>query len=602
MRSSEKIISSQLSESSKSESFNSSMLANLSMDSIISEHEELELEIEFSKVGKSARKDGFKIEDGEGKTKTDKTSLFKSLKKSERPQVLNGSTLLSIIYCALNICRSKIQLGDLIRFVKEGHISYYKCNQLLPEELIENDVELSYKQHHTYNIVNFETFRMQLSYFTKLIPDLSSSFRTPNLIELVGRYLKEMQLPEDLKDYIERLMIVFPCEMRFSETSMIPNYEGRAMAFIIFTLKLLFGLDGYREEEMSRSTKKINETIEELGLETKIFAYKDWMTFIEYRQLILGKFYHPVLFHHTKSVEKPYVAFNSMLDFLHPKSRKSEGKMGSRRNAPRLQSKVNAQEMLRHLIQNHEGAGESKLMNFYTFPCSLTPLTDIFQHILSHDTNFEINRSITMADYTKDSCEAFLKPQTFVNTFKRYGIELKARKSTFPKSFVFMKAAPAYQTMPKNAYKLSHVGITEREWRDELRRRHKVEKKHDSKDLKTFHEKRMAWVLADRKRWQKQIRIKKYMRKIAHNNLAKASENEINEPRYFAEPCIFSDSENDCDDGEVTEDEIESGKTSDNELETIFKSHARAQSDKSLTLVVPDYNLWHVRFSCGDEL
>jgi TATA box-binding protein-associated factor RNA polymerase I subunit B len=38
-----------------------------------------------------------------------------------------------------------------------------------------------------------------------------------------------------------------------------PNYEGRAMAFIIFVLKLLFGLDGKTEYEISKVTKKLNE-------------------------------------------------------------------------------------------------------------------------------------------------------------------------------------------------------------------------------------------------------------------------------------------------------------------------------------------------------
>lgn len=37
------------------------------------------------------------------------------------------------------------------------------------------------------------------------------------------------------------------------------NYEGRAMAFIIFVLKLLLGLDGKTEYEISVVTKKLNK-------------------------------------------------------------------------------------------------------------------------------------------------------------------------------------------------------------------------------------------------------------------------------------------------------------------------------------------------------
>lgn len=50
-----------------------------------------------------------------------------------------------------------------------------------------------------------------------------------------------------------------PPNMEFNMKShLIPNYEGRAMAFIIVTMKILFGLDGITEYEISRVIDKIN--------------------------------------------------------------------------------------------------------------------------------------------------------------------------------------------------------------------------------------------------------------------------------------------------------------------------------------------------------
>lgn len=568
MRRSEKIISSQLSESLKSESMNSSMLANLSIETIISDHEEMELEVQFSKVALKVRK-RCSNQTEKDEQNIDRSTHLRKLLDSEQAQVLSGRTLLNIIYCALNICGSKIQLSDLIRFVREGHISYYKCKLLLPEELLEHDVQLSFNQYHNHHNITYESFKTQLTYFTRFIPDLQASIKTPNFFELVARYVKEMQLPGDVNDYVARLLIMFPSEMNFT-TKWLPNYESRAMAYIILTLKLLFGLDGYREDEISRSANKINRKIEELGLGKKIFSYKHWMVFIEYRQLVLGKFYHPTLFHHTNSVDKPYALYNSMMNFSQPKTRKLEDQNVSSRRAKHVQSKTNAQEILRCLMQNYSDDCDAN----YTFPCSLTPLTDNFHHILSHEKKFEINRLITGVDYTKDSCEPFLKPQLVVNSLKTAGFKVVIKKSTFPKSFIFKKSEEA---VLKEDYNLSLDEMTEQEWRDDLKKRLDLEEKYSEEEILEYHQKRMKKVLETRKKWRKEIRLKKYMRR---NGYTTAANSDTDEPTVFKEPNIFSESDDDS--GDDSGDEIVADKK------------RSTMDDADFTLVVPDFNLWHV--------
>ena len=68
-----------------------------------------------------------------------------------------------------------------------------------------------------------------------------------------------LSLVEGLISYAERMMAMSPPKMPFDEkTACFPNYEGRAMAFIIVVMKMLFGLDDITEYQISRVAEKIN--------------------------------------------------------------------------------------------------------------------------------------------------------------------------------------------------------------------------------------------------------------------------------------------------------------------------------------------------------
>lgn len=61
--------------------------------------------------------------------------------------------------------------------------------------------------------------------------------------------------------YTERFVALSPPKMKFDKKSCIPNYEGRAMAFIIVVLKTLLSLDGITEYEISNVADKINRYV-----------------------------------------------------------------------------------------------------------------------------------------------------------------------------------------------------------------------------------------------------------------------------------------------------------------------------------------------------
>jgi TATA box-binding protein-associated factor RNA polymerase I subunit B len=64
----------------------------------------------------------------------------------------------------------------------------------------------------------------------------------------------------EIVKYVECVMTFSPPSMKFNKClSHFSNYEGRAMAYIIFVLKLLLGLDGRTEYEISKVTEKLNK-------------------------------------------------------------------------------------------------------------------------------------------------------------------------------------------------------------------------------------------------------------------------------------------------------------------------------------------------------
>ncbi|OAD56529.1 L-asparaginase, partial [Eufriesea mexicana] len=204
--------------------------------------------------------------------------LSKNLPRSERvkyrakhistqykmgPHIITPMRLWAIIYLALRIHNHPIQLGDMLRHVtdvygKEGHLSYYKLDHLLPPE-----VDL------TANERNFLRQNVEITH--KGMRRISASMAKflgvwnifcPDLLSLISRYCQELGLPRGILLYTERLIALSPPNMIFDiKKSYIPNYEGRAIAFIIIVLKILLALDGITEYHISRIAEKINRDI-----------------------------------------------------------------------------------------------------------------------------------------------------------------------------------------------------------------------------------------------------------------------------------------------------------------------------------------------------
>ncbi|KAK2584219.1 hypothetical protein KPH14_006637 [Odynerus spinipes] len=171
------------------------------------------------------------------------------------PQVITVMKLWAIVYLALRIHDEPIHLGDMLRYAREGYMSYYRLDHLLPPE-----VKLSQKD------VNFLSQNTEITHkgMRRIAANMATfigiqKINSTNILSLISRYCQELALPRGILLYAERLIALSPPTMMFdSKKSYIPNYEARAMAYIIVVLKVLFGLDGVTERAISKTAEHIN--------------------------------------------------------------------------------------------------------------------------------------------------------------------------------------------------------------------------------------------------------------------------------------------------------------------------------------------------------
>lgn len=106
---------------------------------------------------------------------------------------LNSYKLYLILYMALRLNNSDIQLSDLLRFIREGHLSYQHYQHFFPEEMAMN---LKYQKNFHSNARSeispalFQTRVYEIAAFIQVV-----HWPTPDMGTLCARYIKELQLP-----------------------------------------------------------------------------------------------------------------------------------------------------------------------------------------------------------------------------------------------------------------------------------------------------------------------------------------------------------------------------------------------------------------------
>ncbi|XP_046390507.1 TATA box-binding protein-associated factor RNA polymerase I subunit B isoform X2 [Ischnura elegans] len=236
------------------------------------------------------------------------------------PSFLCKVKLLAIIHIGLLICKDDIQLSDLLRWIREGHLSYCSVIHFLPPKMAASGKCVKTLQFKH----NWPSHLLVRKVAGSLVDELKiDSLPTPSLTNLIRRYAKELSLPGNLADFAVNIWADCQPEMpiksdvergKYSHLrgvcnaigKELPNYEGRAMSFLLYSLKLLFGLDGFTEENLSKFASEANKILglsdesndlasnDSGGLKQKLFVWKEWVKYIEFRSSLISRWNYPL--------------------------------------------------------------------------------------------------------------------------------------------------------------------------------------------------------------------------------------------------------------------------------------------------------------------
>ncbi|XP_026729377.1 uncharacterized protein LOC113495016 [Trichoplusia ni] len=238
--------------------------------------------------------------DTEGTKKSKSKNIIVDGSKRDIRQVSRG-LILSMLYLALNLDKSQIQLSHLYRFIKEKRLNFSNLDRFIPEDIDLKSIEqwLNFLRSKICSMHKVRALSMSL--LRKL--DLGTPV-VPDLRKMVHNFTSELCLPNDIKPLIFSLMHYRPCDFldinnRAKEhLSRVPDYEAVVMAYVVVAMKMCFGLDSDYEIKLSNIVDKINEEnnlskSHRIGKyserSSRLFSFREWCSYLQFRKIVLNK-------------------------------------------------------------------------------------------------------------------------------------------------------------------------------------------------------------------------------------------------------------------------------------------------------------------------
>ncbi|GLV34263.1 TATA box-binding protein-associated factor RNA polymerase I subunit B [Carabus blaptoides fortunei] len=141
------------------------------------------------------------------------------------PAMLTRNKLYSIIYIALLLTESQYQLSDIIRFCREGHLSYLQYKHFFPEIYSEKEIDETLYQNGYKSLFTYGYIRKTAMDIYKFV-DIKKCDYSPDLIDLCRRYCTELNLPDQIfniaSDLIDKTKPQFNTNKKMTA---IPNFE-----------------------------------------------------------------------------------------------------------------------------------------------------------------------------------------------------------------------------------------------------------------------------------------------------------------------------------------------------------------------------------------
>lgn len=254
--------------------------------------------------------------------------------------------------------------------------------------------------------------------------------------------------------------------------SFTPNYEARAISYILFAMKVLFGMDDDRETKISNSAREINKRLPE-SPELNLFVVEDWLKMLKVRQLAVERLHMP------SAMRQPWRDVGSMtrgvgnwrmyVDHIKTmyedklreerKLKSDRDRMGVARNTMLILSGVQERNDSRDRDRHGDPPQKS-----YNFRPTLTPYRDYARTLLEENSEMQpllsgATEALLNQDFSMSSMQAFYGDKSVTKRLKEAlkrecGLDLRVkelgldgrRHMEFVASNRFMKTAEMKRT------------------------------------------------------------------------------------------------------------------------------------------------------------
>ncbi|XP_048258543.1 TATA box-binding protein-associated factor RNA polymerase I subunit B-like [Haliotis rufescens] len=186
---------------------------------------------------------------------------------------LNLPKLLSLCQLGLLYTNSITTAADIVRLVEAGEIPYTEVTTLLPEEFQYGsyDPQLFLAEIPKPHALRYLTGNMAHFLGIGNLPEVPVS-------QLISKYILMLDLPGEFHGLVMSVVSQHPPQCHFSPkakgaTAGLPFFDGLAMAYIILTLKLYFGIDDITEVKLSDYSREVKQLIQD---KHELFVFEDW--------------------------------------------------------------------------------------------------------------------------------------------------------------------------------------------------------------------------------------------------------------------------------------------------------------------------------------
>lgn len=406
----------------------------------------------------------------------DEQDIMRTYKKIEKAHIkkINMPLVLTLLYVALNLDKSHIQLTHLIRFITEGRLSLMHWQKFVPKELYPK--KLYYCLLFNRNCIKYSyhtTLTLAMQMFKEL--DLGNPI-VPDLRPLLDEYMRELCLPNDMKPLVLSLMHYrsfdyLDINVKFYEAGRIPSYELYVISHILCAIKICFGIDGEYENKLSDAVDKFNE-IEDHPKSynseptERLFSFREWCNYIQFRKSMLWS-QSLYLGAPNYSDMNDYVAFEHL-------SEKPDFK------------KTLKDEIARDIINKLPNV-EVNVIPKSEFPVTTTPHTTYTRVIVDHQQDPTIKQLLS-EDFTQYSLKYItedmflvdpdsINPKNIISGVNRqqmtefgnvFQVYENCARSKFIKKMVYVRDCDNHNWMVTQRPKLEHIAKTSKEINGEI--------------------------------------------------------------------------------------------------------------------------------------